>query len=265
MRNRWNRLALALAAPILLTVSAGCATLDTTAVEQARLVVQNAQRDRNIDKDRSIHMQDALGKLQLAEEALEANRFQEEVDHLAYLAETHAEIAQVQGEARRDQRTASQYVEQAGRDTRGTRRVLEAALTRAEALEAKRTERGLVLTLGGVLFAFDSAELKPEAQVSVARVAGFLIGLENRNVLIEGHTDNVGTDRYNTALSKRRAESVRAMLIENRVGEERVLADGLGSAFPVASNDDEAGRDQNRRVEVIILDPGTSISEARRM
>ncbi len=121
-----------------------------------------------------------------------------------------------------------------------------------------------MLTLGGVQFAFDSAELKPEAQLSVARVAGFLIAADNREILVEGYTDDVGEKDYNLNLSKHRAESVRDALAANRISTSRILADGFGAAFPVASNETEEGRQTNRRVEIVILEAGQAAAEFRR-
>jgi outer membrane protein OmpA-like peptidoglycan-associated protein len=253
-----------IAVAALLTLVAGCAKLDPASIERARSVVARADADTYIDKDRSIHYQEAQRHLAVAEKELEKNDFQERLDHEAYLAENHAEIAMTEAAGRRDAEAASLLLEQARRDTEGTGRVVEAAVRRAQALEAQQTERGLVLTLGGVLFAFDSAELKPEAQVAVARVAGYLIALDDREVLVEGFTDNVGTDEYNLDLSKQRAEAVRSALIANRISPWRIEADGFGSEFPVASNDEEEGRERNRRVELIILDPGKKAAEARR-
>ena len=113
-----------------------------------------------------------------------------------------------------------------------TRGAVEAAIRNAAALDAEQTERGLVLTLGGVLFEFDSAELKAEAEVSVARVAGFLIALEDRQAIIEGYTDDVGERDYNIGLSTQRAESVRAALVNSGVDAGRIAADGYGPDHP---------------------------------
>jgi len=135
--------------------------------------------------------------------------------------------------------------------------------TRAQ-VDAKQTGRGLVLTLGGVLFDFNSAELKPEGRLSAARVAGFLIALDNRDAVIEGHADNTGDADYNVKLSLRRAESIRNALVEFGVSEDRMVAEGYGANFPIASNDIEEGRAQNRRVEIVILRVGLSASEAHR-
>jgi outer membrane protein OmpA-like peptidoglycan-associated protein len=141
---------------------------------------------------------------------------------------------------------------------------VEVAIQNARNIDARQTERGLVLTLGGVLFDFDSADLTADAQLSVARVAGFLIALSNRNAVVEGHADNTGRADYNLELSKRRAESISAALVESGVEADRLAAEGYGSSFPVASNDTAEGREKNRRVEIVILKPGLSAAEARR-
>jgi outer membrane protein OmpA-like peptidoglycan-associated protein len=125
-------------------------------------------------------------------------------------------------------------------------------------------DRGLVLTLGGVLFGFDSDDLTEEARLSVARVAGFLIALGNREALIEGHADSSGLAAHNLELSKRRADSILRALVEFGVEQDRLVAEGYGSLFPVADNSTPEGREQNRRVEIVILNPGLSAGEARR-
>ena len=123
-------------------------------------------------------------------------------------------------------------------------------------LKAKQTERGLVLTIGDVLFAFDKATLSPEAFRNVDKLAVFLKKHSNRSVLIEGHTDSVGSDEYNLDLSEKRADAVKNALVAKGVGEERITPKGYGKKYPVASNNTSDGRQQNRRVEVVILNEG---------
>jgi len=241
----------------------GCISLDTTSVEQARAAVESARGDSNIEPG-SLDLEQAERHLVLAEEALDSGRFQVDVDHEAYLAATYARVAQIHGEANLAREETSTYLARARGETARTRMQVESAIQFARALDAEQTERGLVLTLGGVQFAFDSAELKPEAQLSVARVAGFLIAADNREILVEGYTDDVGEEDYNLNLSKRRAESVRDALAANRISTSRILADGFGAAFPVASNETEEGRQTNRRVEIIILEAGQAAAEFRR-
>ncbi|MDP9200113.1 MAG: OmpA family protein, partial [Pseudomonadota bacterium] len=127
-------------------------------------------------------------------------------------------------------------------------------------LEAKETDRGLVLTLGDVLFTSGQADLKAGVASNLGRLATFLHQNPGRNVEIEGHTDNVGNDDYNQALSQRRADSVRSFLIQQGIGPERIRASGKGEHQPVADNESSGGRQQNRRVEVIIENPRPAIA-----
>ena len=123
-----------------------------------------------------------------------------------------------------------------------------------QALQAnvKQTERGLVLTLGDVLFEVDQADLKPGAVRNLQPLISFLKENSSRGVTIEGHTDSVGSDAYNLTLSQRRADAVRRLLIANGIAADRVTARGLGEAYPVASNETKQGQLMNRRVEVVI-------------
>lgn len=123
-------------------------------------------------------------------------------------------------------------------------------------LQAKQTDRGIVLTLGDVLFETAKAELQPGAVRTIQKVADFLLNNPNRNALVEGHTDSRGSDEYNLGLSERRADSVRRALINAAVPPERITIKGYGKRFPVAGNDTGAGRQQNRRVEIVILNEG---------
>ncbi len=125
-------------------------------------------------------------------------------------------------------------------------------------LKARQTERGIVLTIGEVLFAFAKSDLSTKAYRSVEKLAEFLKKYPNRNVLIEGHTDSIGTEEYNLDLSQRRAESVKEKLVEDGVGPDRITTVGYGEKYPEFANDTEENRAQNRRVEVIILNEGVS-------
>ena len=131
-------------------------------------------------------------------------------------------------------------------------------------LEAQKTERGLVLILGDVLFDVDEASLKAGATQSLSRLVTFLKEYPDRQVLVEGHTDSTGTDQYNLGLSQRRADSVVQFLTLNGIAPERAIARGYGKAYPVADNETTAGRQRNRRVEIVILDPGEKAAEEAR-
>src|SRR4030042_2020498 len=133
---------------------------------------------------------------------------------------------------------------------------IDELLSQLSDLKAKQTERGIVLTIGDVLFAFDKATLSSEAFRNVDKLADFLKKHPNRSVLIEGHTDSVGSDEYNLGLSGKRADAVKNALVAKGVGEERITPKGYGKKYPVASNNTSDGRQLNRRVEVVVLNEG---------
>ena len=119
-------------------------------------------------------------------------------------------------------------------------------------LQARVTDRGLVLTLGDVLFASGAANLNSGGNRHLDKLAIFLNKYNDRTVLIEGHTDNVGGEDYNLGLSQRRADSVKSYLVQQGISSDRLSAAGKGKGSPVADNSSATGRQQNRRVEVII-------------
>ena len=119
-------------------------------------------------------------------------------------------------------------------------------------LETRETARGLIVSLSDVLFDTASSNLKSGAREKLARVSGILVSHEGLRLEVEGHTDSVGTDQYNQQLSERRAQSVRAYLVEQRIAAASIGAAGLGEGHPVATNNTPAGRQQNRRVELVV-------------
>jgi len=127
-------------------------------------------------------------------------------------------------------------------------------------LRAKKTDRGMVLTLGDVLFDTGMATLKPGAYNTIDRLATVLKEAPDRKVMIEGHTDSVGSDDYNRQLSERRAAAVQTALLERGVTSNQITATGKGETFPVASNDNAAGRQQNRRVEMVFTDDASQVA-----
>jgi outer membrane protein OmpA-like peptidoglycan-associated protein len=178
----------------------------------------------------------------------------------AQRAEADARMAQAQTSS------AQAQTQQARRQTAVAEQQTAVALASADAaqqqaaqlqqqlkdLQAQQTERGLLVTLGDVLFEFNRAEIKPGAQASLRKLADFLQQYPTRRVLIEGFTDNTGAADYNLALSMRRAQSVQATLAAMGVSQARISAIGYGLDFPVADNASDTNRALNRRVEVYI-------------
>jgi outer membrane protein OmpA-like peptidoglycan-associated protein len=123
-------------------------------------------------------------------------------------------------------------------------------------LEARQTEQGLLLTFGNVFFETDRADLKAGSELSMNKLADFLKSHPERKIVIEGHTDNTGPEAYNLELSQKRAQSVASALQSAGVDRGRVTIRGMGESYPIAPNTTAAGRQQNRRVEVLIKNEG---------
>jgi len=121
-----------------------------------------------------------------------------------------------------------------------------------EILQARPTDRGLVLTLGDTLFATGKSEIKSGATANLDKLTAFLNEYPQRTAVIEGYTDSMGSEEMNQSLSQRRADAVKGYLVGRGVSSERLSASGRGENSPVADNESAAGRQQNRRVEVVI-------------
>ena len=154
-------------------------------------------------------------------------------------------------EAAAAERLRAEQATGAASAAQGRVRQLEAQL---KDIEGKQTERGLLVTLGDVLFAFNKAELTPQAGPRLDRLASFLKQFPQRKLLVEGYTDGVGGDAYNNELADRRAESIRDALVQRGVDTTRIVTKGYGKAYPVGDNASPEGRAMNRRVEVVIAD-----------
>jgi outer membrane protein OmpA-like peptidoglycan-associated protein len=131
---------------------------------------------------------------------------------------------------------------------------MQQALAAVEAASIQREQDILAITLkSDFSFDFDSAVIKPGAEDEIARIAAVLIKYPQTNISIEGHTDSKGAEEYNMNLSKSRAEAVKASLIGRGLPSARLQTIGFGESKPVTTNDTEAGRQQNRRVRIVIV------------
>jgi outer membrane protein OmpA-like peptidoglycan-associated protein len=131
-------------------------------------------------------------------------------------------------------------------------------------LKAQQTNRGLVLTVGDVLFATGKAEVAAGGMRSIDKLADWLKKNPTRNLLIEGHTDNTGPEDFNQRLSQQRADAVRDQLVSRGVAADRITTKGYGPKYPVVANDTASGRQQNRRVEVVVLNEGATAESVAR-
>lgn len=251
----------------------------------ARTQLTALQSDGSLATRAPVELRAAQSAVSAAEVPRKDQRY---ARHLVLLADQKVEIARARAQGRQyeDQRRAlSEQSERARLDARtreadGARRSgqlarADAELARADAasardemaatqaqtrdlqqqiadLNARETDRGLVVTLGDLLFATGKSDLSGGARPNLDKLATFLGEYPDRTVLIEGHTDSVGSGSANQLLSQRRAESVQAYLIRQGVDAGRLSTVGLGQDSPIASNESSTGRQQNRRVEVIV-------------
>jgi outer membrane protein OmpA-like peptidoglycan-associated protein len=166
-------------------------------------------------------------------------------------------------QAQRDAEAAKARAEQATAATRDAQAQTSALAAQLAELKAKQTERGMVVTLGDVLFNTDQAVLTSGGMQTVQKLANILRENPDRTVLVEGFTDSTGSTAHNLELSQRRAEAVRAALAQAGIERNRVETRGYGEAYPVASNNTAGDRQLNRRVEIVLSEAGKPI-QARR-
>lgn len=162
------------------------------------------------------------------------------------IARNDAAVAQGAAAVARDQATLAQS------DANTARMETERLALLVSELNARNTDRGLVVTLGDVLFATGQSTIVGANNSNLAKLAVFLNEYEDRTVMIEGHTDSVGSDSSNMNLSQNRANAVKDYLVSEGVASSRLTSQGKGEGSPISSNDTNTGRQQNRRVEVVI-------------
>lgn len=198
------------------------------AIAEARAATRYAEAQR-------ARLSEERDEARLEARTREVGRARDEASRARSAAEA-AELSRKEGAAEAEQR-AAEFQE------------------RIDALEAEVTDRGVVLTLGDILFATGSAELQEGDNSNLDKLVTFLNDYPERRVQIEGHTDNVGSAEYNQELSRRRAEAVGEYLTQRGIDAQRLSTKGIGMKRPVADNSTATGRQQNRRVEIIIENP----------
>lgn len=265
MNKPFPRAIVTVAATVSLALAACATTPQSNAMlEQARVQVTSAQTNPHVTGESKVDLTAAQEALARGDALLKAGKPVADVNHEAYVAERFALAAQrgaeldVSQKAIADANNRRNAVLLVAREDDAARaqaksRELEVALAD---LKASKTDRGVVITLGDVLFATGSADLKSGSRQTLDKLTAFLQAYPKREVQIDGYTDNVGSADYNQGLSERRADSVRDALTHMGIAQDRILTKGLGESSPVADNNTAGGRQQNRRVEVIVLDEG---------
>jgi len=240
-------------------ILASCAArpVKPAGVADVRFKLSRLEADSQLANRAPVEIKDAEQAVSAAEQP------QEDMDvgnHLLFMADHKVDIARLLAQQRlmEDQRkTLAEQRDKARLDarTREADRAHQEAEKFKRELNAEITERGLVMTLGDLLFDTGRATLKNGAFQHLDKLAEFLNNYRDRTVIIEGNTDNVGSESVNQALSEDRAESVKEYLVREGVDSSRIQTNGLGKSNPIANNRTAAGRQRNRRVEVIISNP----------
>jgi len=254
-------------------VLGGCATHPDSgvALQQASSEFQTVKEDANVLR---IAPKDVI---RAGESLARAERFSNycgngaDVAHYAYLSQRYSAIARAHTEkALNEERAAKLELE---------RQRLQLALREAKLLSVQQqgkwleeqiasltttqTDRGLVMTLGDVLFDTGEAELKNSANRTVLKIVQFLQLNPKRVVRIEGYTDSTGGEQENLKLSRDRAQAVADVLVDLGIDEKRIQVEGYGDQYPVEANASERGRAQNRRVEIVFSDEKGQLGAAR--
>lgn len=206
---------------------------DAYVAERHAAIAENLARSR--DADEKIKLANATADKQ----RLEANR---------------REAASARQDANAQAQQAAAAQQQASAQAAAANERIRQLESQLRQIEAQQTERGLLVTLGGVLFETAQAELLPIATSRLDNLAAFLRENPDRRLLVEGYTDSVGNDGYNMELSQRRADSVRRALVLRGIDPARISTRGYGENFAIADNASPEGRALNRRVEVMITD-----------
>jgi outer membrane protein OmpA-like peptidoglycan-associated protein len=252
----------------------GCATgpIKMQSVENARSEYQQAAQNKEIKQNASVALYEAEQQLQKLNNAIAAGADEAELDHLAYLVQQRVDIAKAVAQ----RKMAANEIDQLNKERTQilmdqrraeVRRAEQKAATLQQELEKIQASafheepRGTVITLSDVFFDFGKATLKSGATRNLDALVRFLKENPQRNVVIEGFTDSVGSPSYNQQLSQMRSRAVIGYLESRGISRDRLTARGYGAAFPVATNQDSAGRQLNRRVEIVVLREGQQPAE----
>jgi len=230
--------------------------------EDARIISIRRQRELALQKQR----EDQAARVAAAKAAAAQSEHQQKLaDQQRLLAEQQAQLdAQKREQAEQARKIAEAAQAQAAAEAASARQSAAQADAQKEAmrkqmlaqlnqvLQTRETARGLIMNLSDVLFDFGKYTLKPETREKLAKVSGILLTHPDMHLQVEGYTDNVGSDEFNQKLSEQRADSVRDYLISQGISADSITSKGFGKTNPIASNDTAKGRQQNRRVEIVV-------------
>jgi outer membrane protein OmpA-like peptidoglycan-associated protein len=234
----------------------------TQMAEDARVLTLRRKEQAKIDAERRAH-EEAQAKAEADAAAAQQHAAQaqaqadEDARRRAEAEKAEADARRQQAEAQAQQQAAQQAASIADQQRQEAIRQKEAMRARLlaqlnQVLQTRDTARGLIVSMPDVLFDFNKYTLKPEARERLARISGIVLAYPDLKLEIDGYTDSIGSDEYNQTLSDKRSEAVRDYLTSSGVSANNVTSRGFGKADPVADNSTSAGRQLNRRVEMIV-------------
>ncbi|MCG8294220.1 OmpA family protein [Pseudomonas entomophila] len=250
----------------------GCASQRSeSALDDASTAFQKVKDDSNVLRSAPRDVIRAGESLGRAERLAGYIGTGSDVRHYAYLSQRYSEIAGEHAKLALNQERLAKLDLERQRLQLGLREAKLASVqqqgkwveAQIVALASEQTDRGLVMTLGDVLFDTGEADLKNSASRTVLKLVQFLQLNPRRVVRIEGYTDSTGNPEDNLKLSRDRAQSVADMLVDLGVDEKRIQVEGYGDQYPVEANASERGRAQNRRVEIVFSDDKGKLAPAR--
>jgi outer membrane protein OmpA-like peptidoglycan-associated protein len=223
------------------------------AADQSARQTAEAEQQQRLEAERRARAESerAQAEAEAQRNRAEAERNRADAEKTRAEAEVAAQkAAQERQAAQAEVERAQQLAQQAQRDQQQLRQQLVEQFNRI--LETRDTARGLIVNMRDVLFDTGQYTLKPTAREQLAKIAGIILAHPGLKIEVEGHTDSVGSDSFNQVLSEKRANAVRDFMVQQGITPAIITSQGLGKSDPVASNDTAAGRQMNRRVEMIV-------------
>jgi outer membrane protein OmpA-like peptidoglycan-associated protein len=244
--------------------------------EDARIITIRAikaEDEANAARAREQAEQEAARQKQAAAEAAAQRAQAEQQAQEAAAQRAQAEAAAQEAQARAQQAAAARAAAEA-QAALAQKQAQSAAQQEAQmrerlrqqlsqVLQTRETARGLIVNMPNVLFAFNKYDLKPEAKVKLAKVSGILQAYPDLKIQVEGYTDSIGSDEYNQKLSEERADQVRDFLVAQDVQPNNVTAEGYGKLDPIADNSTAEGRQQNRRVQLVVSGSSIGVGQSQ--
>jgi outer membrane protein OmpA-like peptidoglycan-associated protein len=235
--------------------AAAAAQAKAEAEAKAAAEAAEAKRKSDLEAQRQAELASAKQAQMKAEADAAATKAKAEADAAAAKVKAEAEAAAAKAQAEADalkarEAAAEAEAERARKAAADLRAQLLEQFNRV--LETRDTPRGLVVNMGDVLFDFGKYDLRPEAREKLAKLSGIILAHPGLNLAVEGHTDNVGSDEVNQKLSEQRAGSVRGYLVGQGLADSNVTSQGFGKTIPAVDNSSAAGRQKNRRVEIVV-------------